>query len=360
MNTSQTTAGKHTLSEILSQPECWQECLRALQTDGQIERIRNHVNLAAQWLFVGCGSSYYIAQAAASSWTAITGRRAWAIPASELLLFPERTLADADSCQPVLISRSGHTSEVLKVAEYLETCRNISCIAISCASGQRLEKIASHSLCLPQADERSMVMTRSFSSMLLGLQVLAAELSGNAEFLNALDRLPGQAQEALDRIVPELRNFVGRERVDDYVFLAQGPLVGLAAEAQLKVMEMSCSHAQSYHTLEFRHGPKAISGPNVLVGFLISESAQEIELEVLQETKALGAATLVVTNHAAPHVRSHADLLLELKLDLPETARLAAFAFAGQILGLYTGLAKDQNPDAPRNLTRVVILDGAE
>ncbi len=360
MDTSQIAAGKHTLAEILSQPACWQKCLRSLETDGQIEKLRPRVNPEAQWLFVGCGSSYYIAQAAAASWTTITGRRAWAMPASELLLFPERVLAEADSCQVVLISRSGHTSEVLKAAEYLENGRRMRSLAISCARGQSLEKIASYSLCLPEADERSTVMTRSFSSMLLGLQYLAAELSGNAEFLGALNRLPGQAQQALDRIVPEIRDFAGRESFADYVFLAQGPLVGLAAEAQLKVMEMSCSHAQSYHTLEFRHGPKAIAGPDVLVGFLISESAQETELEVLQETKALGASTLVVANQAAPHVREHADLLLELKLDLPDAARLPAYAFAGQLLGLYTGLAKEQNPDAPRNLTRVVILDGAD
>lgn len=360
MKTSQAAAGKHTLAEILSQPECWQKCLRSLETDGQIERLRDSLDLEAQWLFVGCGSSYYIAQAAACSWAAITGRRAWAIPASELLFSPERVLAQSDACQAVLISRSGHTSEVLKAAEYLETGRKMRCLAISCASGQPLEKIASHSLCLPDADERSTVMTRSFSSMLLGLQVLAADLAGNTDFLKALGGLPDQAQAVLDRIVPEIRDFASRQLFDDYVFLAQGSLVGLAAEAQLKVLEMSCSHAQSYHTLEFRHGPKAIAGPDVLVGFLISESSQDIELEVLQETKALGAATLVVINRAAPGVRSHADLLLELRLDLPEAARLAVFAFVGQLLGLYTGLAKEQNPDAPRNLTRVVILDGGE
>jgi len=52
--------------------------------------------------------------------------------------------------------------------------------------------------------------------------------------------------------------------------------------------------------------------------------------------------------------------VLELNQPLPETARLPAYAFAGQLLGLYTGLRKEQNPDAPRNLTRVVIPDGVD
>ncbi len=63
-------AGTHTLAEIMSQPQCWLDCLRALETDGQIDNIRRRIVPEAEWLFVGCGSSYYIAQAAAASWTA--------------------------------------------------------------------------------------------------------------------------------------------------------------------------------------------------------------------------------------------------------------------------------------------------
>jgi glucosamine--fructose-6-phosphate aminotransferase (isomerizing) len=143
------------------------------------------------------------------------------------------------------------------------------------------------------------------------------------------------------------------------VFLSQGPLVGLAAEAQLKVKEMSCSYAQAYHSLEFRHGPKAIVSPKTLVTLLLSESAYEAELEVLQETKELGGTTIVVANEGDARADRFADLLLELKLDVPEYARLAAYAFVGQLMGFYTGTRKGYDPDSPRNLSRVVILNSA-
>jgi glutamine---fructose-6-phosphate transaminase (isomerizing) len=42
---------------------------------------------------------------------------------------------------------------------------------------------------------------------------------------------------------------------------------------------------------------------------------------------------------------------------VPELPRLAAYMFPVQLLGLYTGLSKGLNPDSPRNLSRVVILD---
>ena len=89
-------------------------------------------NHRANWLFVGCGSSYYVALAAAATMKSLSGRSARAIPASEMLLYPELVFS-GDPCVPVLISRSGQTSEVLKAAEVLKK-RNIPSVAISCGN----------------------------------------------------------------------------------------------------------------------------------------------------------------------------------------------------------------------------------
>jgi len=354
------TPGRHTRSEILSQPQCWQECLRALDAKGELGRIAKQFPARSDWLFIGCGTSYYIALAAAASWTLITGLRARAVPASDLMLYPELILAGDSKCQPVLISRSGHTSEVLKAAEFLELKENIRTLAISCATHQPLEEISTTTLYMLPADEQSTVMTRSFTSMLLGLQALAATYAEKADFAESLRQLPGQAQKALDPLPARIQQFVQANDFADYVFLAQGPFFGLANEAMLKVKEMSCSYAQCFHTLEFRHGPKAIVSPEALVTFLLSETGYEDEAEVLQEVKGLGGTTLVVTNAATSAVRHAADFVVELKLEVPEFARLAAYAMPGQLLGLFTGLKKGQDPDRPRNLSRVVILNSKD
>ncbi len=73
--------------------------------------------------------------------------------------------------------------------------------------------------------------------------------------------------------------------------------------------------------------------------------------------KGLGATILTIANHADKRARESSDLLIELGFDLPELARLAPYVFAGQFAGLYTGLKKGLDPDNPRNLSRVVILD---
>ena len=127
----------------------------------------------------------------------------------------------------------------------------------------------------------------------------------------------------------------------------------------LKVKEMSCSYSQCFHTLEFRHGPKAIVSPKVLVTFFLSETGAEAEREVLEEVKGLGGVTMVVANRPERAVRRSADHLVALDLDVPEFARPAAAVIAAQLLGFYTGLKKGYDPDRPPNLSRVVVLNNS-
>jgi len=310
---------------------------------------------AAEWLFIGCGSSYYVALAAAATMKSLTGRPARAVPASEILLYPELVFSGGP-CIPVLISRSGQTSEVLKAAEVLKK-RNLASVAVSCVNGQLLENLATITITLP-ADEQSTVMTRSFTSMLLALQFLASCLAGNEAYADALIAMPELAANALKAVPERIRDFVARYTFADYVCLGHGPFYGLACEYALKITEMSVSYAQVFHSLEFRHGPKSIVRPETLVVFLLSEQGYEAECDLLEEVKSLGGTTLVVANQANARVHAAGDMVLELGLKLPEITRLAAYLVPGQLLGLHTGLKKGLNPDSPRHLSRAVILDG--
>ena len=113
----------------------------------------------------------------------------------------------------------------------------------------------------------------------------------------------------MDSLHPRVRDFVGARQFADYVCLGQGPFYGLACETALKITEMSVSYAQSFHTLEFRHGPKSIVGPETLIIFLLSEQGYDAECDVLQEIKGLGGTTLAVANRADKRARAASDLL---------------------------------------------------
>ena len=346
--------GANTISEILSQPATWTTCLQAMDKSAELRLLAHNLPRNIEWVFIGCGSSFYLAQSAAASWFILTGEKSRAIPASEIMLFPQLLPVP---CQPVMITRSGHTSEILQAARYLEGVLNLKVLAITCGTDTPIEELSSHHIILHAADEKSTVMTRSFTSMLTVLQSLAAIRGDHPDFLTGLRKLPAQLAARLGQFQTTVKSLVESGTFADYVFLGQGPFFGIAQESMLKVKEMSCSYAQSFHTLEFRHGPKAIVSPETLITFIISETGFDAEVAVLEEIKALGGTTLVVANTCSTAIRKVADYTVELSLDIPEAARAAASVIAGQLLGFYTGLKKGLNPDEPRNLSRVVRLE---
>lgn len=347
--------GAQTEAEILGQPACWEASLDWLDRSGKLDELARQFAGIEEWVFIGCGSSYYAALSAASTMATLTGMRAYALPASEPLLFPQQIRAGR-GIAAVLISRSGRTSEVLRVAEQLSQ-RGIPTLGIGCTPHQALEKLATSAMVLSAADEQSTVMTRSFTSMLIALQALAASIGKKGDFALGQRGIAATAKEVMRTLPERIRKFVRSNAFDDYVFLAQGTLYGIACESALKLTEMSISYAQVFHALEFRHGPKSIVSSKTLIGVLLSETAYTEELSMLEEVKRLGGTTLVVSNHADDRARAAADLLIELNSDAPEMARAPLYLLPGQLMGLYTGLEKGLDPDAPRNLSRVVILD---
>jgi len=282
--------------------------------------------------------------------------QAHAIPASELLLFPDLVLAGLEKPAAVVISRSGQTSETLQAAEILEQQRAIRTLAITCTPRQPLEQVATRTLCLLPANEESTVMTRSFTSMLLGLQYLAGKIAGDAKLIDGLQHLPARAENVFSELHFVVREFVAARQFADYVCLGQGSLYGIACESALKLTEMSVSYAQSFHTLEFRHGPKSIVAAETLIVFLLSESGYDAECSVLEEVKSLGGTTIAVADRAEQRALRSADLVLELGLGGAEVARMPAYVCPAQLVGFYTGLKKGLDPDDPRNLSRVVLL----
>jgi glutamine---fructose-6-phosphate transaminase (isomerizing) len=348
--------GEHTLQEILSQPRIWSETETQLQEAGLLEKFSGLFSPRSPWLFVGCGSSYYLSRVIAALWTKHFYIPATGVPASELLFAPEETLRRLGAEQVVLMSRSGETTEVLRAAELLQKHKTVQTLGVTCNPRSPLENLCTHSFKLTWADEKSTVMTRSFTAILLAFQRLGLHFVGDNQFSGALDQLPQRGQEWLDKHAKKIRDFAAHRRFADYVFLGQGVHYWLAQEAGLKVTEMSSSYAQVYHSLEFRHGPRSIAGPNTLITFFISESAAEEETLLVKELKELGAAICVIANRATPGLKKHSDLLVELALDGPEFARYAVTAIPAHLMGTAIGLRKGLNPDAPKNLTRAVVL----
>jgi len=350
-------AESHTWNEILSQGVVWQSVIEEMRGSRETEKILGESRGKREWIFIGCGTSFYLAECAAISWTLMTTQPARAIPGSEVLLFPKLLQAEGRDLQAVVISRSGRTSEAVWAANVLKHDLHIPTVGITCARGSELERACDRTIVLRAADEQSTVMTRSFTSMLLSLQIVAARRAGNLQFIDTLRAMAEVFAPGLRVLAGQIEAFVAQQGFADYVFLGQGPFHGIAREAALKVMEMSCSYSQFFHALEFRHGPKAIVSPATCLTFLLSDTAQEAEIEVLSEMKDLGGKILAICKRANAEIRRRSDLVIEIDVTGNELALLAPFTVPCQLLGFFTGVRKGLNPDQPKNLSRVVILD---
>ena len=139
--------------------------LRAELPCQALQRALDERDPTSELLFVGCGTSYYLAEAAAHSWMSLTGQAARALPASEVTLYPKLVKLKGHSVRGVVISRSGRTSEAVRAAKTMAQDMELPLIGITCAEKSELEAICHQTITLQSADEKSTVMSRSFSTI---------------------------------------------------------------------------------------------------------------------------------------------------------------------------------------------------
>jgi glucosamine--fructose-6-phosphate aminotransferase (isomerizing) len=310
------------------------------------------VGAAGDVVFTGCGSPYYLARSAATVFRGVAGRRAVAFPASELMLFPDESLPEGSANLLVAISRSGETTETVEAVARFRRDGGPA-VVITCRPESSLTAHASVVLAVPEAAERSLAQTRSFSAMLAAAQGLGFVLAGRP-FSPALLRLPEAAAGVIDAARDPMRQIGEDRRFERVYFLGGGPLHGLACEAALKMKEMALTEAEAFHPLEFRHGPMAMVDRATLVVGLLSARALAHEAAVLSEMRALGATTLAI----GPDVPAEAaDHRVALPADLSDLERAPLYLPPVQLLAVHRAVRKGLDPDRPANLSAFVSLD---
>ncbi len=280
--------------EIASQPDTWARALE-MSVSGLPEP-------GERVAVIGCGTSYYMAQAYAALREKAALGETDAFAASE---FPFGRHYD----RVVALSRSGTTTEVLSVLNQLAT----PTVALTADPATPISDAADELVVLDFADEKSVVQTRFATSALVLLRASLGE---------PLDGLPAAARAAL--ATPLAPALTAAEQV---TFVGTGWTIGLANEAALKLREAAQAWTESYYAMEYRHGPISIAAPGRAV-WVFGPAPHGLTDDV----RATGA-----------HLETSAgDPLVSLV-----RAHLLAQAVAE---------SRGLNPDQPRNLTRSVIL----
>jgi glucosamine--fructose-6-phosphate aminotransferase (isomerizing) len=353
-NQAKTHRGQHTWAEITGQPEAWRATLGTFAAGREV--LEDFLKQAdfARILVLGCGSTYYLAQTAAAILSRCTRTPAHALPSSELWLFPDT--APPGRTLLLAVSRSGTTTETLRALERFREIYRGSVLAITCYPESSLSQQADFTLATPAGQEQSVAQTRSFTSMLLLAQALAANLAQDEEMMEQLHRLPDALEDLVARL-GDLPQTLGTDLdIESIYFLGGGSLYGLANEAMLKTKEMSISYAEAYHPLEFRHGPMSMARQGTLIVGLFSDAGMAEELRVLKEMQSYKAHTLALIEDGSAFSDWRADHVVELRSGLNECEREPLFLPMLQRMAYHRALAKGLDPDRPNNLTAVVEL----
>lgn len=341
-------AGKHTQREIQSQPEVWALALDAFAAAGSAlgELLADAGD--SQIIVTGCGSTYYLALTAARLLRR-AGLDAMACPASELLLAPHVICPPARRYLLVAVSRSGTTTETVRAQATFKARVGGKVVSVTCDSGSPLAGNADLTIAIDAAQEKSAAQTRSFSSMAVVLQLMAATAAG--QDCGMSERLPAYCRDLLAEGGGLARRLGEDGDITKFFFLGSHALHGIACEAMLKMKEMSLAYSEAFHTLEFRHGPMSmVGGDSLVIGLISPESARQ-EIRVLREMAAMGAAVLAIGQ--TPTDFQHQATLPE---DLPIWFSPVLYLPVLQLLAYHRALYNGCNPDKPHQLSAVVSL----
>lgn len=349
------SAGQFTYHEIESQPEVWDLTIKKILKEKEELKKKVLPLKNDPFVVIGCGSTHYLAMHTASL-LRLHGIPAIHAPSSDLVYFPLNQYPKGFNLIP--ISRSGTTTETIwAIDRYKKECEDGAIINITCEEDTPMTRTTEINLIASDAVERSIAQTRSFSSMVLLSQALTGLLCDKESVIENQRKLPAILDQLIEKYKPLIETLGKDLSIERMFYLGDGPLYGIASEAMLKAKEMSCSWVETYHTLEFRHGPMSLVTDKTLVVGLITDSVCEPELKVLREMKKLGARTLAIMESAKGINRTGIDEVIELNSDINETDRTALYLPLMQWLAFYRSLEKGLDPDNPVNLSKVVYLN---
>ena len=331
----------HTYNEIKSQTQAWAQALDVVNA--------SHLPNAGDYdqvIFTGCGSTYYLSLSAAALYQELTGRAARAVPGGELLLNSQTVLTDQKTLM-VAISRSGTTTETVKAVEKFKRENRGDVLVIS-NYNEILSGMANVNIVINKGQEESVAQTRSFASMFVAVSAFCARMAGRDDLIAAMAGLPKIGDRLMEKYESYAKGIGENLDFDRFYFLGSGIRYGLACEVNLKMKEMTLTHSEPFHFMEFRHGPMSMVNQNAVVVGMLSEVNRIHEAKVLSEMRILGGTV-------AAFGESEADVVFES--NIPEIVRSVLYLPVLQLMAFYRSVKKGMNPDRPNNLTAVVKLD---
>lgn len=368
MNTDTIKDQNVTHKEILGQPELWMHVLKDIkgrQSDLSkfLSPLFSRKDLCI--ILTGAGSSAFIGEAAQGLVQKNTGRTVKSIATTDLVTHPELHLQSKAPVLMVSFARSGNSPESLETIKLADSfCQEVFHLMITCNKEGKLMEYSqenpekSLAFLLPErANDKSLAMTGSFTSMLLSILLLTSKK--RKEYEEEVNYILDQGKKILSHA--ESFKQIAAKDFERVVFLGSGSMLGIARECHLKLQELTDGQVICKHDsfLGFRHGPRAVTNEKTLLVYLFSpiDHVYKYELDLAQSI-ARDPRNLECISLGRPeetNLRSCLNIDLQLKPD--QELNIIPATLTGQLLGYYKSLKLGLNPDNPSvsgSISRVV------
>lgn len=340
--------GGATILEIGQQPDAWREVAAGIADDVRdfLRDVTARPDLRV--ILTGAGSSAFAGMIAAPALRRHLGRRVEAIASTSIVASPLDHLERNTPTLLVSFGRSGNSPESLAATALAdEFVNDVWHLILTCDPDGELGRAhdgRSNSLVVfmpERTNDVGFAMTSSLTSMLLTCLLLLGPLApGDAEPL-------ASAAQFVTDMAPDIRA-IAQTKKQRFVYLGSGPLVGLARESALKLLELTAGEVVTYFDspLGFRHGPKSVLDADTLAIVYLSTDpyTRRYDLDMVAEIRAQLGDDSVVALSVEP---IEGAIVLPGLDGLDDSAVAIAYLVFAQYLALFTSLEYGKTPDNP-------------
>ena len=335
-----------TLKEITEQKETIEKA--AKQPTETFDKVTEMIRNAKGVFFVGCGTSYHACISSSYIFSRVTKMHVNVVLASEFRNYTE--FLNSDSLV-IAVSQSGETADLIDAIKAAKE-KEAKIVSIVNVMGSSIMRLSNESLLMNAGPEICVLSTKSYTSQLVILLLLAYSVAGKySEGKLLIEKTVQKIPSLIDSNIVSLRELAVKLRDSKDIFLIGRDLAyPTAMEAALKIKEVSYIHAEAFAGGELKHGTIALIEENTPVISFATERTRKLIVSNAQETKSRGAFIIGVD--------SEENEIYDFFIKVPalENANPIAMIIPIQILSYYLALEKKLDPDKPRNLAKSVTV----
>jgi tagatose-6-phosphate ketose/aldose isomerase len=350
-----------TESEILGQPELWLKLWKSYQSTKQ--ELKKYLSSILDGediriILTGAGTSAFIGDVLLGIFNKSFSNPISAVATTDLITHPELYFNKSNKYLLISFARSGNSpesSQIILLAE--ELSKKVYHIVITCNNESELTKTISTKnhftfLMPPEADDKGLAMTGSFTTMLLA-GLLITRINNDDGLDEQFNMLYKYGNKILNGYLKEIQKAASLD-FKRAVFLGSGMLKGIARESHLKLQELTDGKVICKYDsfMGFRHGPKAVIDEDTLLVYLFSNNqyASLYELDLVN-TISSGRKNLFSIGVMEEEINSaNVDLKIVLSengIKLQEDFLTVVSVLPAQLLGFFKSLDLGLKPDYP-------------